>query len=69
MEDNMLPQGVVDGIIKYVNSAMRTHIRVKNDEGKYTKMDPQVVNTPDMFMLVFQFTNRPFVEVDASEEE
>jgi len=52
-----------------VNSAMRTHIRVKNDEGKYTKMDPQVVNTPDMFMLMCQFTNRPLVEVDASEEE
>ena len=65
----MLPQGVIDGIVKYVDTAVQQHIRVKDEEGRYVKRDPVIHCNDNILMLVFTYENRPLTESSSEEEE
>ena len=68
--EQMLPQGVLDGIVNYVKSTVQQHIRITtNDESKYLVMEPVIVNGPSQLMMVFSFTTPYQYEMDSSEEE
>ena len=68
--EQMLPQGVLDGIVNYVKSTVKQHIRITtNDESKYLVMEPIIVNGPAQLMMVFSFTTPHQYEMDSSEEE
>ena len=69
MESNMLPQGVIDGIINYVNSAVKQHIRTKDEEGRYVQHEPVVICTDNNLMIVFNYENRPLEQISSHEEE
>ena len=66
----MLPQGVLDGIVKYVKSTVKQHVRITtNDEDKYLVMEPVIVNGPATLMMVFNFNTPYQYEMESSEEE
>lgn len=66
----MLPQGVLDGIVKYVKSTVKQHVRItSNDENTYIIMEPVVVNGPTTLMMVFNFKTPFQYEMGSSEEE
>ena len=68
--EQMLPQGVLDGIVNYVKSTVEQHVRITtNDENKYFVMEPVIVNGPATLMMVFNFTTPYQYEMDSSEEE
>ena len=66
----MLPQGVIDGIVKYVESSVKQHIRLKEEnDGKYVRRTPVIINTENNLMLIFQFENRILQEWEKDSEE
>ena len=68
--EQMLPQSVIDGIVKYVKSTVKQHVRVTtNDEDLYRIMEPVIVNGPARLMMVFNFETLHQYEIDSSEEE
>ena len=68
--EQMLPQGVLDGIVNYVKSTVKQHIRITtNDESLYRIMEPVIVNGPATLMMVFNFAALHQYELDSSEEE
>ena len=68
--EQMLPQGVLDGIVNYVKSTVKQHIRITtNDENLYRIMEPVIVNGPATLMMVFNFAALHQYELDSSEEE
>ena len=68
--EQMLPQGVIDGIVKYVKSSVNQHIRLKEEnDGKYVTQEPVIVNTDNQVILYFSFQNRRLQEWEKDSEE
>ena len=69
----MLPQSVIDGIIKYVDSAVDQHIRLKDEnKGKYVRREPVIHCNDNVLMFVFSYENRCLEEsydYDSEEEK
>lgn len=68
--EQMLPQTVIDGIVKYVLKMVEQHVNITtNDQHVWNALQPVVVNGESQLMMVFNWTTPYQIDLDSSEEE
>jgi len=68
--EQMLPQTVIDGIVKYVQKMVSQHVNITtNDQNVWKVLEPVVVNGESQLMMIFNWTTPYQYEMESSEEE